>query len=346
MAAEPIQATGRFWHRPRCLSYQIEEKYTKEQTTNAKVIELAKEFSEGTKTTGAVCQEILDNEGRHLYPKFYQVTQFWNFYHIPWRRNTGRPKKPIKPEIEITILELSHEPLQRGIKKMHATLLLPRYDYLGPVSRHDVEKVYEKYNLYTGKTGPKKTKHVRCRYEADYANMVWHVDLHFFQRDHKVIAWIDDRSRFCVGFKFIDDKRSETIAQALLEVLERNIQPYAIWSDNGTEFRGVFDHLLQERGIIHVRTEPYNPEQNGKIERFWRTLEMAKDMSHVGQLIEEYNNTPHFGLPQIQRSRGWAPLTPQEAWDDQNRQFGPEHTPTWTINGVPGIPFPDGLRTG
>ncbi len=55
-----------------------------------------------------------------------------------------------------------------------------------------------------------------------------------------------------------------------------------ILSDNGPEFgprinnnknQHPFERMLIELGIKHRYTRPYRPQTNGKVERFWRTLE-------------------------------------------------------------------------
>ena len=53
-----------------------------------------------------------------------------------------------------------------------------------------------------------------------------------------------------------------------------------ILSDNGAEFacrtkpdEHPFEAMLLELGIKHRYTRPYRPQTNGKVERFWRTLD-------------------------------------------------------------------------
>ena len=55
-----------------------------------------------------------------------------------------------------------------------------------------------------------------------------------------------------------------------------------ILSDNGSEFGGrnikvkeghPFERMLMELDIKHRYTRPYRPQTNGKVERFWRTIE-------------------------------------------------------------------------
>jgi transposase InsO family protein len=64
-------------------------------------------------------------------------------------------------------------------------------------------------------------------------------------------------------------------------------------TDNGVEFccrggdpmRHPFERLLIEGGIRHRKTRPYRPQTNGKIERFWRTLE--DEMLHGAEFASE-----------------------------------------------------------
>jgi transposase InsO family protein len=71
-----------------------------------------------------------------------------------------------------------------------------------------------------------------------------------------------------LGFRFLPNKTSAETAKALSELLEHYPVPYSIWTDNGKEFEGDFRVMLQEQGIRHIYTVPYNPQQNGKCERF------------------------------------------------------------------------------
>ena len=68
-----------------------------------------------------------------------------------------------------------------------------------------------------------------------------------------------------------------------------------ILSDNGAEFASranpqehPFEAMLLELGIKHRYTRPYRPQTNGKVERFWRTLD--------DDLIEgtTFDNLDHF----------------------------------------------------
>ena len=73
--------------------------------------------------------------------------------------------------------------------------------------------------------------------------------------------------------------------------------PGAIWSDNGGENIGkkTID-LLKKYNVRLIRTSPYNPGQNGKIERLWRSLEKmtTTNLNSIEIFRNNYNNyIPH-----------------------------------------------------
>jgi transposase InsO family protein len=88
-----------------------------------------------------------------------------------------------------------------------------------------------------------------------------------------------------------------------------------ILSDNGAEFASrnrpdehPFEAMLLELGIRHRYTRPYRPQINGKIERFWRTLDddvidgaTFDNLDHFANELFEYlvyynNHRPHQAL--------------------------------------------------
>ena len=80
---------------------------------------------------------------------------------------------------------------------------------------------------------------------------------------------------------------------------ETNHAPHTIVTVNGGEFvADDFVSILDQYHIKHLKIHPYTPEENAKIERFWRTYDQAKtDCSTIGDLIEQYNRFwPHKGL--------------------------------------------------
>jgi transposase InsO family protein len=95
---------------------------------------------------------------------------------------------------------------------------------------------------------------------------------------------------------------STAIALENAEQKANNPEVFGIWTDNGTEFKGEFAELLKQKSIKAVKSLPYNPEQNGKIERFWKNIEYLKYEEEIGGAIQHYNIEPHTGLPLFERS--------------------------------------------
>ena len=96
---------------------------------------------------------------------------------------------------------------------------------------------------------------------------------------------------------------------------EYGVRFEAVLTDNGAEVASPrnkaghpMERMLLELGITHRYTRPYRPQTNGKVERFWRTLNEdlleGTTFESVEELKEElmeyllYYNTerPHQGL--------------------------------------------------
>ncbi|HET9572504.1 MAG TPA: integrase core domain-containing protein [Methyloceanibacter sp.] len=117
-----------------------------------------------------------------------------------------------------------------------------------------------------------------------------HVDLHQLPRDMflmpparpaYVISLLDGCSRLAWA-EVVTSKKSVPVMFKTMRLLNALRVTYGIafeeiLTDNGAEFVGdpeehPFELLIAEIGAKHRRTKPYRPQTNGKIERFWRTL--------------------------------------------------------------------------
>lgn len=121
-----------------------------------------------------------------------------------------------------------------------------------------------------------------------------HIDAHYLSKtvirgQNKrlyLLCILDDYSRIAWA-EVISDITSLTVMFAAMKCMnmlhdEYQIRFEEILSDNGSEFgphyskqkqNHPFERLLMELGIKHRYTRPYRPQTNGKVERFWRTLE-------------------------------------------------------------------------
>ena len=112
-------------------------------------------------------------------------------------------------------------------------------------------------------------------------NQIWHTDLHYWDKEVRneilantfIIAFIDDRSRKIIHLEILKKKTMQATAQALRNALEVNAKPHQIVIDNGKEFIGEeFQEVLRFNGILDHRINVGQPEENGKIKRFWALL--------------------------------------------------------------------------
>ena len=126
-------------------------------------------------------------------------------------------------------------------------------------------------------------------------------------------AVIDDHSRLAY-VELHADERAETVAgfmeRALCFYASHGIHAKRLMTDNAWEYtknRSLRD-LLDQHGIRHIRTRPYRPQTNGKIERFHQTMarEWAYGMTYrsardraraLPYWISHYNERrPHSAL--------------------------------------------------
>lgn len=156
-----------------------------------------------------------------------------------------------------------------------------------------------------------------------------HIDCHYLSKSiikgqsNKLylVCLLDDYSRVAWA-ELVTDITSLTVMFATLKCLNMLNDQYQIkfeeiLSDNGPEFgiksstrkeQHPFERMLMELGIKHRYTKPYRPQTNGKVERFWRTLEedllRETDFDSLEELKDEllqylyyYNHErPHLGI--------------------------------------------------
>lgn len=105
----------------------------------------------------------------------------------------------------------------------------------------------------------------------------WHTDISFINiagTFYFLCAVLDGCSRFIVHWE-IREKMEESDVETIIQ-RAREAYPDArprIISDNGPQFIAKdFKEFVRLAGMTHVRTSPYYPQSNGKIERWHKTL--------------------------------------------------------------------------
>jgi putative transposase len=147
------------------------------------------------------------------------------------------------------------------------------------------------------------------RYERKYSNSLWHTDWTLIEGMGWLIAYLDDASRFIVGWGLFPEATSEHALEMLKEAVRKYGKPASVLTDRGVQFyaveaddrlRGltVFEKYLIENEIRHVLGRVSHPQTNGKVERFFRTVKDKLDrFDGIDELMEWYNMTrPHMSL--------------------------------------------------
>lgn len=156
-------------------------------------------------------------------------------------------------------------------------------------------------------------------YEAEYVGSLWHLDFHHgslkvlthrgrWQRP-LALGILDDHSCLCCHLQWYLSETAEDLVHGLSQAIQKRGLPRALLTDNGGAMIAdeVTEGLLR-LGIVHEKTLPYSPYQNGKQECFWATLE-GRLMEMLGSVAElsldflneatqawvevEYNRAPH-----------------------------------------------------
>jgi len=100
-----------------------------------------------------------------------------------------------------------------------------------------------------------------------------------------VIGVLDDHSRLVYAELHASETAqavSITLRRAAVWMREQGCGPIeAVMSDNAKAYTShAFQNTLTELGARHILTPPYTPRWNGKIERFWQTLDREWARSH------------------------------------------------------------------
>jgi transposase InsO family protein len=105
----------------------------------------------------------------------------------------------------------------------------------------------------------------------------WHVDISYINTGgtfYFLISVLDGFSRYIVHWELRETMKELDIELVIAKGIEKHpgVKPRII-SDNGPQFIAKdFKEFVREYGLTHVRTSPYYPQSNGKLERWHGSL--------------------------------------------------------------------------
>lgn len=241
---------------------------------------------------------------------------------LPQKRGPKWKSRRPLPYIENKVIGLR----QMGLNRYEISVMLkPKLKQFtpSPSGVYNISKRFNK-NRLSNKMKEEKRKIIKTK-----AGELAHVDCHYLAKDIVsnvkerlyLIAIVDDCTRI-TWVEVIPNIKSLTVMFASLRIFNyfkqaHNIEFKELLSDNGSEFGArnmknpkdhPYERMLTEMGIKHRYTRPYRPQTNGKVEKFWKTIEseLLEDMvfdsmehlqDELSQYLYYYNNErPHQGI--------------------------------------------------
>src|SRR5438552_682837 len=188
------------------------------------------------------------------------------------RQPKGGPRGSRLPELtKRTILMLKQANPEWGCQRISDMLV--RGPAL-PASASAVAKVLHEagYRMEESPTRPHPPR--ETRFERAQPNQLWQTDLFTFmlKRQNRrvyLVAFLDDHSRFIVGFGLHASQSSALVLEVLRAALTSYGAPQEILTANGSQYvtwrgKSVFSRELDKRGIKQVVAAPRRPQTLGK----------------------------------------------------------------------------------
>lgn len=214
-----------------------------------------------------------------------------------------------------------------GINKFEIReILKPKLKHFTP-SPSGIYNICKRYGLNRLTKPMKQTKR---RIIKEKAGELAHIDCHYLPKTlllndknrYYIVAVVDSCTRIAWA-EVVTDIKSLTVMFSVMRCFQAIKSQYGIefkeaLTDNGPEFgQGLdkknqmtnpFKRMLHETGVKHRTIRPYRPQTNGKVERFWRTIEddiiegttfesiedLEKDLFEYLIYYNEYR--PHQGI--------------------------------------------------
>jgi putative transposase len=157
----------------------------------------------------------------------------------------------------------------------------------------------------------------------------WHVDVAYLNvagTFYHLCSLLDGCSRSVVHWEIRETMTEADVEQVVQRARERfpGVAPRII-SDNGPQFIAKdFKEFIRVCGMTHVRTSPYYPQSNGKIERFHRTIkgdcirtETPLCLEDARRIVARY--VEHYNTVRLHSALGY--VTPQAKLEGRDKEI-------------------------
>ena len=179
-----------------------------------------------------------------------------------------------KWEEEAILSWFEQHPLN-GYRRLTYMMMDAEIVYVSPSSVYRVLKKAGLLDRWNGKPSKKGTGFTQPLLVHEH----WHIDISYLNIGgtfYYLCCVLDGCSRYIVEWDIKPAMKEADIELILQKAREKypEAKPRII-SDNGAQFIARdFKEFIRQTGMTHVRTSPYYPQSNGKLERFHKTIKV------------------------------------------------------------------------
>ena len=219
-------------------------------------------------------------------------TQFYRWADRYGRANTHNGQTPrdhwltIAERAAILAYHATHAP--EGYRRMTFMMLDADVVAVSPATVYRVLKAAGVLDQWNAKPSKKGTGFVQPLAPDEH----WHIDISYVNiagTFFYLCSILDGATRFIVHWELRERMTTADVETVLQRARER--YPAArprIISDNGPQFIAKdFKEFIRVAGMTHVRTSPYYPQSNGKLERWHQTLKVTTIRPKAPSSLEE-----------------------------------------------------------
>lgn len=227
---------------------------------------------------------------------------------------------------KIQIFARQH-PLE-GYRRLTFMMLDADVAYCSPSS---VYRVLKAAGLLSGQS-PNVTKKGTGFVQPLRPHEHWHVDVSYLNiagTFYFLCSVLDGCSRYIVHHEIREKMEESDVEIVIQRARERHpgVTPRVI-SDNGPQFVAKdFKEFIRFAGMTHVKTSPYYPQSNGKIERWHKTLKgdcirekVPLSLDDARRIVGDF--TTHYNEVRLHSAIGY--VTPKDRLDGRHVRIGEE----------------------
>ena len=259
-------------------------------------------------------------------------SKYYDWHNRYGQGNEHNAKIPrdhwVEPEEKAAAIAFHHEHPLEGYRRLTYMMMDADVAVLSPASVYRILREAGVLRRWNGKISLKGTGFE----QPQKAHEHWHIDVSYLNVSgtfYYLGSVLDGYSRAIVHWEI-----RESMKEAEVEIiLQRAKEKYPlarprIISDNGPQFLARdFKEFIRISGMTHVRTSPYYPQSNGKIERWHKSIKAEcirprtpLSLEDAIRVVDQY--VVYYNTVRLHSAIGY--VTPKDKLEGRDRQIWEE----------------------